>query len=379
MEYPLSKGMRAPVEQLFRAVIKNFFLNETPPADDNLLEGILGGERILPPCMGEMGAEIRYHIARVEPWIRNGWKIATRRPAFYPEGSAIDVPDFFRAADEVMHRFAGTGSHGSIHIPPMEFGRIDITREIDGTHGRIEVELSDVTKVTKQAMAEIDLRELFMEWFYFEGRPLNELDRHPFAFTSTAVGNFEYNISTALRPSFLPPTFVNPKETVPPHVGVQMRKMDIGLPEEPRNSNPARMMLLANEIAAHLGVEVLVYGHPKGCHLPTTDVKKTWDASRAEGHLARELGYLSTCRLMLSPDSGWADLMAWLNIPTLLEQVYAPFAFEPLRVCFGGKLKVIDPRQPIEPQADEIIAAAGPVLPECLEPPVNPVLFPWEP
>jgi hypothetical protein len=93
MAVPMSKGVRAPAEQLYRAVIKHVFLNQEPANDGPLPAGRLKHERLLPPYFGEMGFEIRYHLAQVEPWLRHGWKVVTRRPAFYPQDSAIAAPE----------------------------------------------------------------------------------------------------------------------------------------------------------------------------------------------------------------------------------------------------------------------------------------------
>src|ERR1700749_3608399 len=142
MAVPMSKGVRAPAEQLYRAVIKNFFLNQEPVNSAPLPAGRLNGERVLPPYFGEMGSEIRYHIAQVEPWLRHGWKIVTRRPAFYPEGTAIAAPEFFAAADQILKGYGVIGSHGGLHAPPMEIGDISIEQNFSQKSGSITVHLS---------------------------------------------------------------------------------------------------------------------------------------------------------------------------------------------------------------------------------------------
>jgi hypothetical protein len=146
-----------------------------------------------------------------------------------------------------------------------------------------------------------------------------------------------------------------------------------------RNSDPDQMLDAAGKIATHLGLDLIVYGHPDGCVIPS-GYRTTWDAARPDGHLARELGYLNSCRIMLSPNSGWADLMAWLQIPTLLEFCNGKGDFEPLRACFKPKLGVIDWTQPLGPQADAMLAATGCILPDApIGQSVAPDIFPWEP
>jgi hypothetical protein len=378
MAVPISRGVRAPTEQLYRAVIKNFFLNQEPANDAPLPAGRLSGERVLSPYFGEMGFEIRYHLAQVEPWLRHGWKVLTRRPAFYPEGSAIAAPEFFAAADHILRTYGVIGSHGGLHAPPMESGNIGIEHKFDGKSGTITVSLSEIRRVTTQSLAEIELRKLFLEWFHSDHRRLMDFDRFQLSFVASAVGNYEYRTAIAVPPSFLPPTFVNPTETIAPHVGVQMRHVVNGV-RQIRNSDPEWMLDKAKQIAAHLGLDLMVYGHPDGCIIPEGH-RTSWDKTRPDGHMARELGYLKSCRIMLAPNSGWADLMAWLQIPALLENCQGHGTFEPLRDCFKPKLAVLSRTAPAGLQAEVLIAAKDAVLPDDGGMPmVNPRLFPWEP
>ena len=378
MTIPMSKGVRAPVEQLYRAVIKNFFLNDAPPIAGSLPRGRLSEDRVLPPYFGEMGFEIRYHLAQIEPWLRHGWKTVTRKPAFYPEGTAIAAPEFFAAADKILKAYGVIGSHGGLHIPPLEAGKIGIDRKFDGSVGSITVKLSDIRKVTTQSLVEIELRKLFLEWFHASDRQIVDYDRFQLSFMSSSVGNHEYRCGVAVPPSYLPPSFVTPIEPMAPHVGVQLRNVVNGITQV-RNSDQEWMLNTASEIATHLGVDLLVYGHTDGCIIPQ-GYRTTWDATRPEKHLERELGYLKSCRLMLAPNSGWADLMAWLQIPTLLENCKVPGTFEPLRDCFKPKMDMVDRDMPIGPQVDALLAATDCVLPEEISPPsVDPRYFPWEP
>ncbi|NJL22241.1 MAG: hypothetical protein HC895_17730 [Leptolyngbyaceae cyanobacterium SM1_3_5] len=56
---------------------------------------------------------------------------------------------------------------------------------------------------------------------------------------------------------------------------------------------------------------------------------------------------------MFAPDSGWADLMAWLQIPTLIEQEVVSHAFTWL-APFRPRLAVIRPNLDIIEQVDRI-------------------------
>ena len=82
---------------------------------------------------------------------------------------------------------------------------------------------------------------------------------------------------------------------------------------------------------------------------------------------------------MLSPDSGWADLMAWLGVPTILEMLRVPTTFESLRDTFQPRIVLLDRDAPLGPQIDALL-----VCDTCL-PNTDPrksglgkAMFPWE-
>lgn len=348
--------------------------------------------RVLPPYLGEMGLGIRHNLAQVEPWLRNGWVQLTRHPAFYPTGSGLYEAEYFTSVDTILKRYRVIASQGGMHLPPLEYGQIHQTYQVDGIVGKIEVGLDNVQKIFLQSQVEIALRALFLDWFHYEDRQITDFDRRMLSFSPTSLGNCEYHLAIALKPSFLPPTFENPPEPIHSHVGVQIRNVRNTV-EQPRNSNTAWMLQTAKDIADYLGLDIMVYGHPNGCHIPT-DVRTSWDANYQGDHLARELGYLKSCRIMLAPDSGWTDLMAWLGIPTLLEQIKVPFIFEPLRDNFAPRIDLVDRHRPIAEQVNALLSAEGCVLPNPMPIDeaskavyqgmyarhyIDPGLFPWEP
>jgi len=136
----------------------------------------------------------------------------------------------------------------------------------------------------------------------------------------------------------------------------------------------------AKVIGDYLGLPVIAYGHRNGCTIPE-GFRASWNADLGStGHLARELGYLKSCRLMLGPDSGWTDLMAWLGIPVLLEMLIVPFAFEGLRDTFEPRIALVDRERPIGPQVDAILSTSHslPAL-DSRKSGTSKSLFPWEP
>lgn len=355
MKAPLPASLRTPAQQVIRMVLKTVLLNqEDPELTPSPPEPKIGVRRVLPPYLGEMGYEVKYHLGRVEPWLRNGWKIMARRPEFYPEGTAIHHPEFFAELDKILDEHLIFGAGAGIYAPPPDLAPLDIIPTLANGNVEVLLRLGDMAKITREAVAEIRLRKLFLEWLDHQGRPLNEYDRKIFAFTETCIAESYLRRSEGLKPTYLPPAFEAPPEPMAPHVGVQIRAVK-HLSRE-RNSNPDWMSETARAIGDHLGLPVLVYGRPDGCVIPD-GFETTWrEADGGQGHLARELGYLRSCRLMLAPDSGWTDLMAWLGVPVLLEMLRMPLAFEELRDTFQPRIAMIERDQPLGPQIDAILA-----------------------
>ncbi len=359
-------------------VIKTVLLNktETEPLPSPQTPRI-GVKRVLPPYLGEMGYEVKYHLARVEPWLRNGWKILARRPDFYPPGTALEAPEFFADLDTIMGEHLIFGAGAGIFAPPPDLVDLEVTPRLEGQRIEVTMRLADLNKITREAVAEIRMRQLFLDWLDYDGRPLTDYDRNIFAFSETCIAETDIRRSEALRPSYQPWAFENPAERMVPHVGVQIR--NVKHLSRHRNSDPDWMRATAEAIGAHLGLPVIAYGRPDGCIIPE-GMHTTWrEDDDGQGHLARELGYLASCRLMLSPDSGWADLMAWLNIPVLLEMLHFPVAFEELRDSFQPRIALLDRELPLLPQVDDLLACT-----HCL-PMTDPrksglmkSLFPWE-
>ena len=92
---------------------------------------------MLPPYLGEMGYEVKYHLARVEPWLRNGWKILARRPEFYPPGTVVESPEFFEACDVILGEHLIVGAGAGIYRAAARTGRPwTSSRELTGREHR---------------------------------------------------------------------------------------------------------------------------------------------------------------------------------------------------------------------------------------------------
>jgi hypothetical protein len=294
---------------------------------------------ILPPFPGEMGIEIRYFLARVEPWLQASWSILSRRPELYPEGSAICDETLTAAEEALFTRF------GAVRLAtgPM------IVRPANGWPKRARA----VTARAKAQRLQREWRQLLLPYLSSgPGRHWTRWDRD-LTTVSTAFAVHEiWRPGDALPPSYLPPAFTSTslKWAYPQHVGVQFRKLTWN--DDARNSDVATVLAEAKAVARHLSLPLLVYGNPDGCILPSGHC--TTASLGHERLLLRELGYLRTCRVMMAPNSGWADLMCWLRVPVLIERTGPLWIFD-MMAPFRPRLLWRRPDVPVEIQVDRLL------------------------
>lgn len=295
---------------------------------------------ILPAYPGEMGIEIRYFLGRVEPWLRAGWRILARRPEFYPAGSAVRDARLFAAEDELFRRYSADRLAFGPYVRHPSEGNFRVVREL---------------------VARRKAKRLQAEWrgllstrvFDSPVRPWTRWD------DDLAVVSADYASHRLCRhgdvalPSYLPPGFESdrPEDSYPDHVGVQMRAVSFS--DDPRNSHVADVLSDAHATAKHLSLPILVYGHPAGSVLPSGTV--TTDSLGDAPLLARELGYLRTCKVMLAPNSGWADLMCWLRVPVLVEERGGLGIFD-MMAPFQPRLLLRRRTLPVTAQVDALLA-----------------------
>ncbi len=314
----------------------------------------LGARKVLPPYLGEMGVEIRFFLAAVEPWLRNGWRIPARRPALYPAGCAFSDPALFAEIDALLRE---TGARPWVattsFVEGVAGGSGDATHTFDGTTLHAQVtnnNRDDLLRLHRTARLKRGIRRIFARHYLHQPRPLTLWDN----ILTTPFDNDPamYGLGVVpLAPSWRPAAFLAPRVNPSPHVGVQLRALGY----DHRNSDVPRVMAAAETAAAHLGLPLLVYGHPNGTVRPDTHV---CTASLAPGDLLEyELSLLSQCRVMFAPDSGWCDLMCWLQVPTILEQQLVPFSYAPMSV-FQPRVALLNNEQPIGRQIDTLLASA---------------------
>lgn len=357
------------VRQFVRSIAKQFF-SATPTAEPPYVASN-SHPKILPPFGGEMGTEIRSFLGRVEPWLRNGWQVMARRPEFYPPGTAFADPAYFARESALLQRYGCVricygyhfpeGSQQKLNIEPS--GAIEV--ELKGIQKKLQLALGEVRDLALGAMFEKELRQLFAPYLLRPDRPPSVWDP-----TLLSVINFfDYttfsDVTDVIVPSYKPQAFVEPTHTWPAHIGVQLRARKQVDPQ--RDSQPDRILALANQVSRQFQLPILIYGHPDGTYLPP-GYSHTADQG-IPGLLTRELGYLRSCQIMFAPDSGWAELMAWLQVPTLLEGMSGSHTFHWLKP-FAPRMDLIQANQDILTLVERVQT-----LPECLPAP-NPLLEP---
>jgi hypothetical protein len=326
--------------------------------------------KLLPSFNGEMGLEILYFLARVEPYLRNGWRILARRPALYPAGTAFFDPIYFGHLDQLIVRHGLHPATVGLRRPQQRLDtnfNIQVTRaDMEQIALQLRYEMPDI--LVQESQFELLVRDLFYNYCDIDKRGVIDLDTLLLSCQSSRRNDEFIASRPVLRPSYLPQAFQAPTITREPHIGIQLRAM-AKTGKHPgsgptRDSDPAFVLPLAERAAKHLGLPILIYGRPEGNFLPD-GYSHTYEPDI--DLLQKELQYLSTCRLMFAPDSGWADLMAWLRVPTMVEGSAYPGHFDDL-IGFAPRLRLIDRSWPIEAQIDELLAAQSSIPNDTKEP-----------
>jgi hypothetical protein len=312
------------------------------------------GRKVLPPFLGEMGYEIRYFLAAVEPWLRAGWRIPARRPEYYPPGTAFADPALFAELDAALDKVAAKPLAMSFDLLNRARGGVLVGANLNGG-ATLDVNVrmpgtEEIRYDAAVAVLELELRRIFARHHIRLNRPLTPWD----LLLTTAFSARPEQLcgaTIALAPTYKPSAFTQPTVETYPHVGVQFRAMPYN---SGRNSDIPRVLAEATATANRLGLPLLVYGHPGGTARPE-GLAATRDL--AGGDLLRfELGMLGDCRVMFSPESGWCDLMCWLQVPTVLERLGRPRCFTCMDV-FHPRVILRDPNADIAIQVERLLAA----------------------
>lgn len=353
---------------LARAIVKNYFNQSNQNIEKIINRGYRPTDnyhrqqKILPPFLGEMGFEIRHFLGNVENWLNKGWKILAKRPDFYPPGTAIYDELFFKALKKILSKYAPYGviSLGfGYYIPPQK--TIRKGGHLDSSLAPIDTLAADTQTLYIAINLERELRSLFAP-FLLENkdRPLTIWDQKLLSCTNSVNAtnewtSFDRYIRYSIPTSYKPYYFENPTHTVGSHIGVQLRNISQKKYEPvQRNSDVYQALKQCEQLSEYYDLPVIVYGHPNGTYQPE-GYEKTSDNIPVDKLLEKELGYLRSCKIMLAPNSGWSDLMAWLQVPTLIENNIT-FDYFSLLEDFSPVIGLIDPSISITKQADHLLS-----------------------
>ncbi|NDG83252.1 MAG: hypothetical protein EBX44_15865 [Betaproteobacteria bacterium] len=322
------------------------------------------GDKIIPPFLGEFGLEIRFFAAYVEPWLNNGWKLISRRPEIYPTGQALYDEPLFKCIDEILLKYdshpVGVGFRHRYYDSRISLLKID----------------SDLDYIKIHIASDETFRDFIFGSFEIDnlirsrcgiGSVRSETWLDDFLLRFNNSFDSRKHFSHPLAPSFKPMPILHLDELGKftrtagnrPHVGVQLRtigaKRDRHNARSSRDSDVTAVLTAAWNASIKLEVPLIVYGEPSGCHIPH-NCASTWSMSMETGIglLKFELYSLKNCRLMFSPDSGWADLMAWLQVPTLLEKVINPGTWDGMDV-FCPRIALFDENSDLSLQIDHLL------------------------
>lgn len=353
---------------LARAIVKNYY-NQSPQNIEEIVNGKYLNYtsdnykdlKILPPFLGEMGFEIRHFLGSVENWLNKGWKILAKRPNFYPPGTAICDEAFFKELKEITKKYAPYGviSLGfGLYIPPQN--PVKMGGHLDSDLAPIHTLTADTQALTIAKNLERELRALFAPFLLGnKERPLTIWDQKLLSCTNSVNINNEWTsfdryVRYSIPASYKPYHFENPTYQVGEHIGVQLRNI-VQQKYEPvqRNSDVKQALQYCQELSEYYNLPIIVYGHPNGTYQPD-GYEKTSDNIPVSKLLEKELGYLRSCKLMLAPNSGWCDLMAWLQVPTLIEN-NVTFDYFALLEDFSPTIGLINTSLPITKQADNLL------------------------
>ena len=297
----------------------------------NSLETVNNPELILTPFLGEMGFEVRAFIAMIEPWLRSGWKIPTKRPCLYPPGTTVSADDFYDDLKVLAENYK---------CQPIMYHLAVYQGQ------KIERSILEQKKTEFRA----DLHKLLKPVIDRPGRPNTYWDEYltrPWSSIDTQY----LSAYSGLRPSYKPADFLLGSPDTPAHIGVQFRRMDKW---SIRDSDVEIVEKFAEACAAFLGLPLLCYGEPNGCVFPKGIERALAHHPIGSSGLAGDLRCLSRCVVMISPDSGWADLMAWLQVPTILQKVHTPYTFYCARP-FEATLALYEPDASAEAQILKVL------------------------
>ncbi len=168
--------MRSEIERMMGAVARASLRQNMP----NRFEGLFTERpvKILPPFLGEMGIEIIHFLARVEPYLRNGWRILAKRPAFYPPGTAFYDPAYFDRLNPLIAQYGLHPARVGLRQPMQRADKYFHTQVLRGTPEEIELRIryESPQVLIQESQFELQARDLFYSYCDLDKRGIIDID-----------------------------------------------------------------------------------------------------------------------------------------------------------------------------------------------------------
>lgn len=314
-------------------------------------------QHLLPPYLGEMGLEVLWFLGHIEPLLRAGWAIPARRPELYPEGTAFAAPELFAKIKALMDQFQAVPivCNTQMNLPLPEGGEVQFQPQESGLNCQFVFTSEELRCFSVLRTYEKKLKKIIGDFVLTSTRPaVVPWDDYLTSVYQQSSDPCLRSFPTVAKPSYQPHYFVQPCCEAPAHIGVQLRAYR----QDARQSEPKKVLPVVEAAAKHLGLQLFFYGDPKGTvHYP--DSRSTYQEAERRGFtlLQTELSYFKNCQLMFAPFSGWCDLMAWLQVPTLVEKITTKqhWAFWQ---AFAPRIAILDFEVPIGIQIDTLLSQA---------------------
>lgn len=273
-------------------------------------------EWVIPPFLGEPSHEILLFLGMVAPWLRNGWKIPARRPELYPSGATIELPGLFADIDRLLLEY-GAKPSGCLLTLPRPNAAWEASTAIHGQEEpekdlefELNVTIHDQQKITDSHNFEVKLRRMVGQYILNADRPHILWDDYLLK-ERGALGDGDYfalDIEHPLIPMWYPEDYQKGGRTLPRHIGLSQSAHD--------NLGTAIARLAAQEWQ----IPLFIYSDQSGPE--STKSKRAEAEANGQGQWASDLSFqlqgLASCVAMISEDDDWADLMAWLQVPSLV-------------------------------------------------------------
>lgn len=301
-------------------------------------------EFIIGPYLGQMGFEISFILAAIWPWLNNGWKIIARRPELYPQGTTIHDDDLLRKIDEIAEGVRLYPHQGQLKSDQKFNVNAELItkNEADAIVYELNIDGLEPSLVIPIVMAEKHIRRLVGERVLQAKRPQIFWDDYFYRVIGTHPDEdyFYYDHQSMLAPLHKPPLFTNGVQACGPHIGLWMNEYD-------REGES-----LAQQAATFFDLPII---HYQGRQIQDEAMRQS------QSLLARQLCSLPSCALMIFPAGDGLELMAWLQIPTIVTKQQGFPNLNRLAI-FKPNLACFEPSQAMEDQIKRLMARRSEVI-----------------